>query len=161
MLWRWSDANLNSLKEDNIDCVNSVIDYIEEHLSSQITLTDLCSESFYSSVHLQRIFFNIVGETIGQYRKGRRLSVAADKLAPTSMTILETALQLGYDLLESFTREFKSGYYMTPDKYRRFGLHFAVTQKKRLCKRDLIGTKGGMRMEPQIVHKSAFEVISL
>jgi len=99
-----------------------------------------------------------VGETIGQYRKGRRLIVAADKLATTSMTILEIALQLGYDLQESFTRAFKSIYYMTPGKYCRLGLHFAVTQKKRLCNRDMIGTKGGMRMEPKIVHKSAFKV---
>ncbi|HDP77276.1 MAG TPA: AraC family transcriptional regulator [Mesotoga infera] len=150
-----------SLKEDYIDSVNSVIDYIEEHLSSQITLDDLCSESFYSSVHLQRIFFHTVGETIGQYRKGRRLSVAADKLATTSMTILEIALQLGYDSQESFTRAFKSKYYVTPGKYRRLGLHFVVTQKKRLSKRDLMGTKGGMRMEPKIVHKPAFKVIGL
>ena len=31
-----------SLKEDYIDCVNSVIDYIEDHLSSPITLDDHC-----------------------------------------------------------------------------------------------------------------------
>ncbi|MDI9368678.1 AraC family transcriptional regulator [Mesotoga sp. BH458_6_3_2_1] len=150
-----------SLKEDYIDCVNSVIDYIEEHLSSPITLDDLCSEIFYSSVHLQRIFFHTVGETIGQYRKGRRLSVAADKLATTSMSILEIALQLGYDSQESFTRAFKSRYYLTPGKYRRLELHFTVTQKKRLCKKDLIGLKGGIRMEPEIIHKSAFKVIGL
>jgi len=150
-----------NLKEDYIDCVNSVIDYIEENLSSQITLNDLCSRTFYSPVHLQRIFFHTVGETIGQYLKGRRLSEAADKLATTSMTILEIALHFGYDSQESFTRAFKSRYYMTPGKYRRLGLHFALTQKKRLYKRDLTGLKGGMKMEPKIVHKPAFKVIGL
>jgi AraC-like DNA-binding protein len=56
---------------------------------------------------------------IGQYRKGRRLSVAAEKLATTSISILEIALQLGYDSQESLTRAFKSRYYVKPGKYRR------------------------------------------
>ncbi len=41
------------LKEDYVDCVNSVIDYIEESLSAQVTISDLCAETFYSPVHLQ------------------------------------------------------------------------------------------------------------
>lgn len=107
------------LKEDYVDCVNSVIDYIEESLSAQVTISDLCAETFYSPVHLQRIFLHTVGETIGQYLKGRRLSEAADRLATTSMPILGIALQFGYDSQESFTRAFRSKYFITPGKYRR------------------------------------------
>ncbi|PNS39277.1 hypothetical protein RJ60_09295 [Mesotoga sp. B105.6.4] len=149
------------LKEDYVDCVNSVIDYIEESLSAQVALSDLCAETFYSPVHLQRIFLHTVGETIRQYLKGRRLSEAADRLATTSMPILEIALQFGYDSQESFTRAFRSKYFITPGKYRRLGLHFAVTQKKRLHRRDILSLEGGIRMEPKIVYKEAFKVVGL
>ena len=88
--------------------------------------------------------------------------MAAGKLATTSMTILEIALHLCYDSQESFSRAFKSRYYMTPGKYRRFGLHFAVIQKKRLLyKRNLIGLEGRKKMEPKTLHKPAFKVIGL
>ena len=151
----------STMREDYIDCVNSVIDYIEENLFRSITLEDLCSEIFYSPVHLQRIFYYTVGETIGRYIKGRRLSEAAERLAGTSMSILEIALRCGYDSQESFTRAFKSRYYVTPGKYRRLGLHFTLTQKKRLTKKKIERPMGGVNVEPKIVKRKAFKVVGL
>ncbi len=146
------------LKKDYIDCVNCVIDYIEDNLPEDLTVEKLCTSSGYSQVHLQRIFYYSTGQTIGQYIKGRRLSRAAEALSQTTVSILEIAMQWGYESQEAFTRAFKSMYHLTPGKYRRLGLKFALTRRKRLTRERIIG---GIVMEPRIVSREAFKVVGL
>ncbi|HCO69095.1 MAG TPA: AraC family transcriptional regulator [Mesotoga infera] len=95
--------------------INCVIDYIEENLSEDLTIERLCSKSGYSQVHLQRIFYYSTGQTIGQYIKGRRVSRVAEALSQTTVSILEIAMQWGYESQEAFTRAFKSMYHLTPE----------------------------------------------
>ena len=60
-----------------IKCLSGAIDYIENHLTDDINIEDISRQSFTSASHFQLIFHVVMGMTIGDYIRSRRLSTAA------------------------------------------------------------------------------------
>jgi len=58
---------------------NRAIDYIEEHLDSKITTSQLAKVSAFSEYHFHRIFKFVTGEKVNQYIK--RLKMDKSKRA--------------------------------------------------------------------------------
>ncbi|MCI8442509.1 MAG: helix-turn-helix transcriptional regulator [Provencibacterium sp.] len=93
---------------------------IEERISEKLTVEVLAREMHLSRFHYQRVFRDAVGDSVMKYVARRRLSLAAQALAETDATVLEIALQYGYDTHEGFTRSFKALMGVTPMEYRRY-----------------------------------------
>ena len=55
---------------------NDVIDYIEEHLTDELSLEAISEYAKVSDYHFRKIFFYISGMTLNEYIKNRRLSEA-------------------------------------------------------------------------------------
>jgi len=82
------------------------------------SLADLAAEDGRSAHHLQRIFKAELGESPLQYNRRVRLQRAAASLLVTNKTILDIALDAGFDSHEGFSRAFQALFHITPRKFR-------------------------------------------
>lgn len=104
----------------NLQEIQGIIDYIELHLiDEKLDLMMLSKKSGYSKYHLHRMFTAIVGIPIHTYVQRRRLTKAAEILINTDKSILDIALDYGYETQQSFTRAFKLLYKHSPHNYRK------------------------------------------
>ncbi len=86
--------------------LNQVIDYIEEHLTDDLSLEKISQFAGVSDYHFRKIFFYLSGMTLTEYIKNRRLSEASmDLLHGEKVT--DVAFKYGYQSLDGFTRAFK------------------------------------------------------
>jgi AraC-like DNA-binding protein len=107
--------------KNNTTIISKVIDFIEEHLTSEenLDLDKIATMANYSKYHLHRMFSNIVGCTIHQYIQKRRLTEAAHQLVYTDISIMDISLNAGYETQQSFTLAFKRLYEKSPQAYRK------------------------------------------
>ena len=69
----------------------------------------LAEVAHFSPFHFHRLFSAWMGETLGDYLRRRRVEVAAMRLvAQPRVTVLQTALSVGFGSAEAFTRAFKA-----------------------------------------------------
>jgi len=94
------------------------IDYIEDHLDEEIDIDEAVSKSYISKFHFYRLFKAIVGITVHEYIKRRKLSKAAEHLRNTNDDILKTAVKYGFNSQEVFTRNFKQLFHYPPGRFR-------------------------------------------
>ncbi|MFO0547332.1 MAG: helix-turn-helix transcriptional regulator [Polyangiaceae bacterium] len=80
------------------------------------TLTRLAHLAKASPRHLERVFVAETGLTLGAYRQQVRLLAALDRLA-AGASVLETALDLGYQSASSFGVMFKRALGVSPARY--------------------------------------------
>ena len=100
--------------------LNRVLDHIDRHLGEPLELADLAEVAHFSPFYFHRLFVSWMGETLGDYVRGRRLDVGALWLAHRPhMAVLEIALEVGFGSTEAFARAFKQRWGMTPSAWRR------------------------------------------
>ncbi len=98
--------------------IKDLIDWLENNLDKSLSLDHVAAKSGYSKWHLQRMFRNVTGDALGTYIRTRRLSRAASELCLKDQSILDIALQSGFDSQQSFSRAFKRQFSQTPGAYR-------------------------------------------
>lgn len=114
--------------------IGEAIVFIENHLYEPLSAAMVADSVSYSYYHFHRYFSIAMGETVGSYIRGRRLTQAGYDLVHSQKKILDIALSLYFESAESFTRAFKKKYGLTPREYRKNGVdvliasHPAVTQ---------------------------------
>lgn len=145
----------------NLECIQSVVDYIEENLSESITLGDIADRAAFSMFYFHRMFHETVGETITEYIRKRRLTLASRELLTTKRPILEIAFEFNYESQEAFTRAFKKMYGTTPGKYRRNGNNIILLNRRKLSMDNLKHLKGGLTMEPKFVDIPSFKIVGM
>ena len=82
------------------------------------SLADLAAQDGRSVFHLQRMFRAAVGESPLQFRRRVRLQRAAASLLVTHKSVLEVALDAGFDSHEGFSRAFRARFEISPRKFR-------------------------------------------
>ena len=98
--------------------VNAIVEWIEENVSSGISIDDIARYSGYSRRYIHEIFKEYINMSPGQYIRHRRLSRAALRLRLTSQSATDIAHQLAFDSQQSFSREFKKLFGVSPREYR-------------------------------------------
>lgn len=109
--------------------VEKIVDYIEKHLEEDLSLDKIAEDLNYSKFYLARTFSEKTGGTIYKYIKGRRLTLAAQKLVETKKPIIEIAYEAHYNSQQAFTLAFNQLYLCTPQAYRKNGI-FSPKQPK-------------------------------
>ncbi|MDP5275016.1 helix-turn-helix domain-containing protein [Chengkuizengella axinellae] len=113
-----------------IQNLSKTINYIENNLKQKLTIEEISQYCGYSKFHFQRLFHQVVGESVGQYIMNRRLAEAAKALVSDSRRILDIALEFGFDSHEVFTRAFKRRFQLNPYQFRKSGLTTEFVYKK-------------------------------
>ncbi|MGM7723335.1 AraC family transcriptional regulator [Metabacillus sp. Hm71] len=138
-------------------CIQRTLDYIEENLHEQITLEKLAEIACFSPFHYHRVFQAMVGESVMDYVRKRRLTYAAERLFYTDEKVITIALDAGFQYQESFNRAFKKHFGVSPKQYRK-ATRISGPLRGKAC----LNTKplpGGDRMEPTFITKPAFHII--
>jgi AraC family transcriptional regulator len=92
--------------------------YIQAHLDEDLSLATLSAQAALSPAHFQRTFRALVGETPKGYVARLRLERAAFRLLIHDATLLDIALDCGFQNHETFTRAFRRRFGMPPNSYR-------------------------------------------
>ncbi|MBF2054263.1 MAG: AraC family transcriptional regulator [Candidatus Sericytochromatia bacterium] len=141
--------------------LQKLVNQIESDLAAPIDSVSLAASVHLSHWHFQRLFKSWVGDTLGGYLRGRRLTRAAESLLNTEQGILDIALAVGFQSHEAFTRSFKAYFGCTPRAFRE--RRPAVRLKdKPLLKPELMHHLAlEMRREPEIIQRPALDLIGL
>lgn len=101
------------------ETINRSLNYIEEHLSGEISTEELADAVGLSPFYFQRLFKRLVRKPVQEYVKLRRLAKVIESLKDMDRRILDVALDFGFSSHANFTRAFKETYGITPDEYRK------------------------------------------
>jgi len=112
---------VNRVSENEIERLLPVLVHIQANLDQDLSLEVLAKRVRLSPFHFHRLFRSAVGETLKQYTQRLRLERAASRLVIHDSTILDVALDSGFQSHETFSREFKRRYQVTPKSYREWG----------------------------------------
>ena len=110
------------LKPTDRQRLGQVLDYIEVHLSEDISLNDLASIARLSKFHFSRLFKSALGLTPYQHLMNRRVARAAHVLMKKAMPIAQVSAEFGFADQAHFTRNFKKIKGMTPKQFAQNSL---------------------------------------
>ncbi|MDD4609774.1 MAG: AraC family transcriptional regulator [Bacteroidaceae bacterium] len=118
-------------RNDYLERINIVRDYISNHLSEEIDLKSLANLANFSPFHFHRIAKALLGESIGSYVGRLRIEAAARLLRYTNEDITDIAYTVGYQTRNSFSRSFTKCFGITPSDYRKKKNNFIAPPTKR------------------------------
>ncbi|CAG7616441.1 Regulator of RpoS [Paenibacillus solanacearum] len=99
--------------------VKQVHQYIEQHLSEDVTLQAISEHVRLHPTYISAMYKQETGENLSEYIYRFRMDKAAYLLRNTNAKIYEIAAQIGYQYTPYFTKLFKSYYGVSPQEYRR------------------------------------------
>ena len=102
-----------------VENLKKVLQYIGEHYSSPIRLSELAELVNMNEQYFCRYFKKNIGKTITEYINVIRVEKAATALAETEDKIIDIASACGFDNIGYFIRRFKKEKNMTPSEYRK------------------------------------------
>ena len=108
-----------------------VVRQIRHRSTDGATLSGLAARAGWSPFHLHRAFRAMVRETPKQYTLRLRLQQAATRLASSDDSVLDVALDAGFNSHEVFTRAFRRYFGVTPKAYRAQALAGASADIRR------------------------------
>lgn len=135
--------------------LNHVIDYIEEHLTEDLSLEIISEHAGVSEYHFRKIFFYLSGLTLSEYIKNRKLSEASMDLLH-GKKVTDVALKYGYQSMDGFTRAFKKWSGFLPSDVIKKGISKSFPKLS-----FVITVKGGSSMEFRIEDKPAFNLVGV
>lgn len=141
--------------------IKRALDFIEENLRGTVTLSDVAAAARCSPFHFHRIFADTTGWPLQSYIRKRRLTEAACALKQSDQTILQVALDHGFESQASFSKAFKRQFALSPGKYRQ-----SLSVETLFCPPlQIIDLKNldikGPRMKPEFKDVKGFRVIGL
>ena len=104
--------------------IQKSIDYIERRLKDKIEIERAAQEAFMSCSNYYRMFFALTGYAVKEYIRLRRISCAVKDIKETDKTILDIALNYGFESNEAFTRAFKRITGFPPSAFRKSNLNY-------------------------------------
>ena len=93
--------------------IRSLLEYIDTHLSEDLTVEMLAELAFLSKYHLMRKFKSEVGMSLHEYISHRRLILARDLIA-RGTAVTDACFQVGYRSYSSFFRGYVKLFGITP-----------------------------------------------
>lgn len=103
--------------QEQIAAVQRMQDYIEAHLSEEITLADLSEASLFSPWYSHRLFVKQVGISPADYIRKFRLSKSALKLRDDPCRIADIAFEMGFGSVDGYQRAFLREFGCNPGEY--------------------------------------------
>lgn len=106
------------MRYSEIQYVEKLIQYIEEHLSDVLSVEELARAGFISRSKVYRDFYSVVGHPVKEYIRKRRLSNALVLIRQSDCTLADIAYQCGYSSQQALCRAVKQGIDVTPLMYK-------------------------------------------
>lgn len=141
-----------------VSVINSTVEYIEQSINENLQLAELSSIAGISDFHFNRIFKTVAGISLKQYILGRKLTRAGYQLKTTDKSILEIALDFGFEYPEVFSRAFKKQFGISPLQYRKQHVNVKEIKKATIVERDIINYRGTLALKGSSVRLDSIEL---
>ena len=115
-------------------------DYIQEHVSEDITLADLAKVSLFSPWYSYRLFTKYTNLTPAEYIRKIRLSMSTKALKREDNRVIDVAYSLGFKSVDGYQRAFYREFGCNPGEYANhpvpiqlfipYGVKFKETKKE-------------------------------
>jgi AraC-like DNA-binding protein len=99
--------------------VQNVRRIINSNLEKEISIEELASKVNLNRTTLQKVFKEMYGLTVNEYRTKARLQLAKNMLASTNLSITEIAGRCGYTNASKFSEVFKKNEGVLPKDWRK------------------------------------------
>ena len=106
-------------KRNYHQALSAILFYISEHYTEDISLASIGAELGYSRKYVSLCLSEVDEMNLNQLVNSFRADMAKTLLSTTKMSIIDVALECGYDNDRSFYRAFGQVTGMTPGQYRR------------------------------------------
>lgn len=104
----------------NLDLLADSLEYIEAHLRDNIRTDDIALACHCSRSTLEKLFLYVNSISVHDYVVRRRMMLAARQISRNpDESILDVALEYGYNSNEAFTRAFRKVWYCNPSEFRK------------------------------------------
>ena len=140
-----------------IELMEDALDYIEDNLKNNLSLTQLSSRYGISKYYFSRIFNALTHKKLRDYLYRRKIACAARILNDKQDRILDIALEFGYESHEAFSREFTKVTGFTPSFYRAEYKVFYEPQIE-FVKRDFVNCQGKVIPKCRIIDCTVFDI---
>ncbi|MSU30635.1 AraC family transcriptional regulator [Staphylococcus sp. McC-251-APC-3A2] len=134
--------------------LNDSIDYIDENLTTNLSLLDVSNFVGLPEQHYRNLFIFLSGMSLSEYIKKRKLYFANKDLLNKS-SVTNVAIKYGYSV-DGFTRAFKSwsGYLPSQIYENQILISFPKLSFS-------INIKGGIDMKTRIVEQPSFNIVGV
>ena len=139
------------------DAVQSAIEFMEQHITENISAEDVANHVHISSFYFQKGFRMLCGFSVIEYIRKRRLALAGGDLATTDIKIIDIAMKYGYGSPDSFTKAFTRFHGVSPTMVRKEDVMIKTFAPLKLE----ISLKGGYFMNYKIIDKESFTVLGV
>lgn len=137
--------------------LQNAVEYMEEHLLEDINYEDAARWVHMSGYNFHRTFSLMSGMTANEYIRCRRLSLAAQELQQTDISVIDAALKYGYDTPESFSKAFSRFHGSTPRQAKSGGAPLRIFNPLVIK----ITLEGGTAMDYRMVRQEKQKFIAL
>ena len=108
----------NEEKHGKMTSIDYIKQYINNHLSEDLSLARLAEKVYFNPSYFSRMFKQSTGINILSYINDIRIGKAKELLQGSDMKIHEIAAAVGYDSPSYFTQFFKRSVKISPQEYR-------------------------------------------
>ncbi|WP_064360627.1 RamA family antibiotic efflux transcriptional regulator [Pluralibacter gergoviae] len=99
--------------------IETIVEWIDDNLHRPLRIDDIARHAGYSKWHLQRLFLQYKGESLGRYIRTRKLYLAARDLRDTDERVYDISLKYGFDSQQTFTCVFTRAFKQPPGAWRK------------------------------------------
>jgi len=138
--------------------IKRALEYIDDHLDEPISYESLAKHFHFSPYYFHRLFSLIAGKTITAHIRDRRLARACALLSATKTSVLDVALDCGFNSAQSFARAFNAAYGLPPSEYRARGLVPDAATVDEMIMRFTNRLRGGIYLNPKIIKRSTMVI---
>ena len=103
--------------EEQRKAVREMQDYISEHISEDITISDLAKHVSFSPWYVRKLFLKHVDMTPAVYIRRLKLSKSALRLRDESCQVLDIAMDMGFGSVDGYQRAFRREFGCNPKEY--------------------------------------------
>ena len=148
---------------EQILAVQKMQDYIEAHLTEEISLAALAKVCCLSPWYGHRLFREHTGIAPAEYIRRMRLAKSALRLKTEHVKIIDVAFDLGFSSVDGYTRAFRKEFGINPGEYIKnpvpLQLFVAYGVKFRELRKDFSTVTEPKNVFIQVIHKPRRKVI--
>lgn len=106
-----------SRRKNDLEIFHRVAEYMDTHLSSKLTIHQICRDNLISRSQLQKLILQQTNMGIIEYFSHLKVNAAKEMIRSQRMNFTQISDSLGYSSIHYFSRQFKKITGMTPSEY--------------------------------------------
>lgn len=145
---------------NHLEVVESTLYYIDAHIAEEIDFRLLAEQFGYSPFHFHKMFSAVTEQTMMEYIRKRRLTIAHEKLCKTREKVADICYSVGFNSIQTFNRAFKDAFGMQPLQARESRAFITYRDVPTIMAgyRKKVEMEGIYAIEPQFVTRGEFAV---